>query len=336
MTRVLAGDIGGTKTILRLVEGLGAQYKTLRQETYVSADYEHLAPMVQDFLKDLDGDLPKAACFAIAGPVKDNTSQLTNLSWQLDATDLVQTLHIPRVQLINDFAAVGYGVLYMTPDDLDLLQDCPAQPKAPIAILGAGTGLGEALMVWSDGDYDVIATEGGHTDFAPRTDLEIGLLKYLRDRHGRVSVERVVSGQGIYSIYEYLRDTNVHPESEEVRSRLASTPTKGAVISEFGLTAQDPLCSKTLDLFVAAYGAEAGNLALKTLSFGGVYLAGGIAAKLGKKMHDPIFRDSFLNKGRMSPLLEQMPISTILNPQVGLIGAVYYAQKMMKLACAIG
>jgi glucokinase len=329
MTRVLAGDIGGTKTILRLADGQGADYQILRENKYVSQDYPHLLPIVQDFLKGLDGDAPQSACFAIAGPVKDNLSQLTNLSWELDASSLSHSLSIPIVNLINDFAAVGYGILHLKPQDLDILQPGIAQTSAPIAILGAGTGLGEALMLWINDQYKVFSTEGGHADFAPRTDLEIGLLKYLRDRHGRVSVERVVSGQGIYAIYEYLRDAQILPESPEVRSRLAQTPTQGAVISEFGLSNQDPLCAQTLDLFVSAYGAEAGNLALNSLSFGGLYLAGGIAAKLGQKMHEPTFLNSFLDKGRLQPLLKDIPIAIILNPRAGLMGAVYYAQKTL-------
>lgn len=336
MTRVLAGDIGGTKTILRLAEGLGAQYQILREETYVSADYKHLTPMVQDFLPGLEAELPSSACFAIAGPVQNNTSHLTNLSWRLDASDLAESLSIPIVNLINDFAAVGYGILHLKPEDLDVLQPRKTTAEAPVAILGAGTGLGQALMLWINQQYEVISTEGGHTDFAPRTDIEIGLLKYLQERHGHVSVERVVSGQGIYSIYEYLRDTHVHPESAKVRSRLDQTPTKGAVISEFGLADQDLLCAKTLEMFISAYGAEAGNLALKSLPYGGLYLAGGIAAKLGDKMHEPTFIKSFLDKGRMQPLLENIPVSIILNPKVGLMGAVYYAQKTMKASCISG
>ena len=326
MTRVLGGDIGGTKTILRLVEGLGADSKIIAEEKYESQPYSHLNPIVEDFL---NGDTTPidSACFAIAGPVGDNKSKLTNLSWELDATQMSAHLNIPTVNLINDFAAVGYGILCLQPDDLDVIQERTAKPEAPIAIIGAGTGLGEALMVWNSGRYDVLPTEGGHADFAPSSDLEIGLLKYLRQRHGHVSVERVVSGQGIYSIYEYLRDTHVFPENSEVRSQLEDTETKGAVISQYGLSGQDDMCETTINTFVSAYGAEAGNIALKSLAYGGIYLAGGIAAKLGDKMHSPLFINSFLDKGRMRPLLEKMPVSIISNPKVGLMGAVYYAQR---------
>ncbi|NJN24327.1 MAG: glucokinase [Acaryochloridaceae cyanobacterium RL_2_7] len=326
MTRVLGGDIGGTKTILRLVERLGDNVKVIAEEQYDSQLYHHLNPIIENFLKGDENPID-SACFAIAGPVADNKSQLTNLSWELDASQISTHLNIPSVSLINDFAAVGYGILCLQSNDLDVIQERTAQPEAPIAILGAGTGLGEALMVWSSGRYEVIPTEGGHADFAPSSDLEIGLLKYLRQRHGHVSVERVVSGQGIYAIYEFLRDTQMFPENLEVRSQLETTDTHGAVISQYGLSGQDEMCETTLNTFVSAYGAEAGNIALKSLAYGGVYLAGGIAAKLGEKMHSPLFINSFLGKGRMRPLLEKMPVSIITNLNVGLMGAVYYAQR---------
>ncbi|MCM1982833.1 glucokinase [Lyngbya confervoides] len=327
MTTILAGDIGGTKTILHLALAHASGTQTLAEKTYSSQDYDHLVPMVKQFLADQE-DHPQAACFAIAGPVQNNCSQLTNLDWELESGSLAQALGLAQVKLMNDFAAVGYGILNLRSADQVLIQDRPAQPQAPIAVIGAGTGLGEALLIWSGQQYDVVPLEGGHADFAARTDLEIGLLKYLRDRHGHVSAERVVSGQGIPVIYEYLRQAQIHPESEQVRSQM-NHEDPAAVIAEFGLDHRDRLCEKTLDLFVAAYGAEAGNLALKSLPFGGVYIAGGIGPKLQSKMEAPIFIESFLDKGRMRPLLEQMRVSLILNPKVGLMGATYYAQRLV-------
>ncbi len=328
MTRILAGDIGGTKTLLRLEGVTGTTHQTLAESLYVSANYAHLNDIVLDFLGQMDGERPQAACFAIAGPVISGTSQLTNLSWYLEEQQMATALDIPQVRLINDFAAVGYGILELQPADQIILQDQPSVAKAPIAVIGAGTGLGQALLTWQGQDYDVLAIEGGHTDYAPRTDLEMGLLQYLRRRHHRVSVERVVSGQGIYAIYEYLRDTQVVPESAEIKARMADHD-PSAVIAQAALADIDPLCQKTLDLFVSAYGAEAGNLALKSLPYGGVYIAGGVAPKILPKLQDGQFMTSFLDKGRLKSVLATLRVAVILNPKQGLIGAALYARRLL-------
>ncbi len=333
MVQLLAGDIGGTKTILRLVNQTENGTDICREATYVSADYDHLTPMVRQFLTaGLDhppDERPRVACFAIAGPVKDDHSQLSNLSWELDARQLEADLNIPTIRLINDFAAVGYGILELGPDDLVVVQDNPRVEKAPIAVLGAGTGLGEALLVWQQGQYEVMATEGGHTDFAPRNNLEIGLLQFLLQEHDHVSVERVVSGMGIRSIYDYLNQTGVATESEDVKARMV-TEDKAAVITEYALADTDPLCTQTLDLFVKLYGAEAGNIALKSLADGGVYIAGGIGAKILPKLKDGTFIANFLDKGRMRSLLEAINVSLITNPNVGLMGAALYARRLLQ------
>lgn len=327
MTRLLAGDIGATKTILRLNELQAGVEQTLAEATYPSARYPHLNPMIQEFLAEVGGGLPQYACLAIAGPVVNDTCQLTNLSWQLDGRQMEQVLHIPHIRLINDFAAVGYGILALTSDDLSILQDAPSIPEQPIAVVGAGTGLGEAILVWQQHQYEVLALEGGHTDFPARTQLELGLLQYLQKRHGHVSVERVVSGQGLVAIYQYLNKIEFAPESPDVRQKMQSQA-PAAVISEYGLAQTDKLCKQTLDLFVAAYGAEAGNLALKSLPYGGIYIAGGIGAKILPKMQDGTFRQNFLDKGRMRSLLENIRVSLILNPKVGLMGASLLAVRL--------
>jgi glucokinase len=329
MTLILAGDIGGTKTILRLEQHTSEGWQTLGESIYPSRDFAHLTPMIQKFLTEGGYGVPQVACLAIAGPVVNDRSQVTNLHWSLDARQMEIDLKIPTIRLINDFAAVGYGTLALQPEDIIVLQDQPIIPKAPIAVLGAGTGLGEALLFWNGMDYDVTPTEGGHTDFAPRSDLEIGLLKYLRDRHRRVSVERVVSGQGIYAIYEYLRDAKIAPESPAIAAEINDPATDNSkVIAQYALEGQDELCQKVLDVFVAAYGAEAGNLALKSLPRGGLYLAGGVAAKILPKMQDGQFLENFLDKGRMKPLLETLCICLILNEKVGLGGAANYAHRL--------
>lgn len=328
MTTILAGDIGGTKTILRLTQLEAPEPIILAEHTYTSGDFSHLTPMIRHFLDQIAGEYPERACLAIAGPVFNQTSQVTNLGWHLSAADMATDLKIPYLTLINDFVAIGYGILTLNPADLYILQDRPIHDHAPIAILGAGTGLGEALLVWQGDRYQVLALEGGHTDYPPRNPLEIGLLEYLLTKFGRVSVERVVSGQGICNIYAYLRDTGKCPESPALAQQMNSG-LDAAVISNAAMAGQDPLCTKTMDMFVAAYGAEAGNLALKTLPLGGVYLAGGIAAKILAKLQDGQFLDSFVDKGRLRPLLEQLRVSIVLNPKVGLQGAHAVAESKL-------
>lgn len=347
MTLLLAGDIGGTKTILRLVElpAEGSMY-SLDEETYPSSDFTDLVPMVQQFFSSAAAHLgyqpvPEKACFAIAGPVVNNTAKLTNLVWSLDARRLEKELGIAQITLINDFAAVGYGVLGLTESDLHTLQIGKLEKTAPIAVIGAGTGLGQGFLVPSGNVYQVFGSEGGHTDFAPRSELEFQLLKYLLGKHNidRVSVERVVSGQGIVAIYQFLRDNKLcgseSPEiSEIVKSwegqagHTEKTVDPAAAISKAALEKSDRISEKTMEIFVEAYGAEAGNLALKLLPYGGLYIAGGIAAKNLPLMKDGNFMDAFSRKGRMRNLLERVPVHLVLNPQVGLIGAAICASRL--------
>ncbi len=346
MTLLLAGDIGGTKTILRLVQSAPAEpgvmptLTTLHEQTYVSHDFPDLVPMVRQFFQkagiEAVHDVDRA-CFGIAGPVVKNTSRLTNLSWSLEANRLAQELGIPQVNLINDFAAIGYGVLGLAGDDLYTLQRGEPQADAPIAVIGAGTGLGQAFLVRQDVNYRVFASEGGHADFAPRSELEFQLLQYLRDKHNinRVSVERVVSGAGIIAAYEFLRDRGIAEESPLLAEVFKTwhqqigqdekTIDPAAEISKAAANGQDYLCEKAMELFVSAYGAEAGNLALKLLPYSGLYVAGGIAAKNLALIQQGDFLRAFLQKGRMTTVLERVPVHIVLNPKVGLIGAALYA-----------
>lgn len=347
MKLLLAGDIGGTKTILRLVEesAPASKQQSLYQETYPSRDFPDLVPIVQQFLSAAGQQLgvspkPEKACFAIAGPVVKDTSNLTNLSWFLDARRLEQELDIAHIRLINDFEAVGYGILGLEPQDLHTLQDVTPQPDAPIAIIGAGTGLGQGFLIKQDGEYRVFPSEGGHADFAPRTEIEFQLLQYLREKYDiqRVSVERVVSGQGIVAVYQFLRDRQIARESPEVgeivrtweretgRSEKSVDP--AAAIAKAALQSSDRLCEQTLQLFIEAYGTEAGNLALKLLPYAGLYIAGGIAAKIITLIQEGSFLRAFGQKGRVSPLLEKVPVHVVLNPQVGLIGAAICASRI--------
>ncbi|MFZ4667478.1 MAG: glucokinase [Prochlorotrichaceae cyanobacterium] len=353
MIQLLAGDIGGTKTLLRLFEVNGEDVgteltprlghplrnplgNTLAEAEYPSQRYPDLVPMVEQFLQEsrVVSPRPQGACFALAGPVVNQTCQLTNLSWTLRSDRLQRDLNIPQVKLINDFVAVGYGVLGLTATDLCYLQNAPADPMAPIGVLGAGTGLGECFLVpLGNGQYQAYPTEGGHADFAPRSLLEFELRQYIlhQENIDRVSVERVVSGQGIISIYQFLRDTNKASESidiaQSIRAWEAGTlPT----LQPAELIAQgsdrDELCRLSMELFMDAYAVEAGNLALKLLPYGGLYLAGGIAAKNLTWVKNDRFLGLLREKGRVSRVLDGVPIAVTLNPQVGLIGAVIYAQ----------
>ena len=348
MTVLLAGDIGGTKTILRLVEATpaasGLTLKALHENRYRSASFPDLVPMVRQFLAEAEQALgkpfaPEKACFAIAGPVVDDTSKLTNLCWSLTAPRLSQELGIDRVSLINDFAAVGYGVVGLEPDDVLTLQVGKRNPQAPIGVIGAGTGLGQGFLIYQDGDYRVYGSEGGHSDFAPRTEIEFQLSRYLLEKHHiqRISVERVVSGQGIVAIYQFLRDRQFAEESPDVGKIVQTWEREigreksvdpAAAIAQAALAKSDGLSEQTMQMFIDAYGAEAGNLALKLLPYGGLYIAGGIAPKILPLIQDSSFLSSLIDKGRMLPLLEMVPVHIVLNPQVGLIGAALFASKL--------
>ena len=343
MTIVLAGDIGGTKTLLRLAEKKADGFTVLYEQRFAGADYANFSDVLHEFIANSKthlGDLPSlsGACFGIAGPVRDRgsqlTAQLTNLGWSFDSDRLASEFDIPKVNLINDFVAVGYGVLGLQPHDLYTLQEGKVKERSPIGVIGAGTGLGEAYLSWNGDRYEVYPTEGGHTDFAPRNALEIELLQYLQKRHDRVSVERVVSGMGIVAIYQFLRDRQTSIESTEVSANVRlweageSNVDAAAAISNAALNNSennsDPLATQTMEMFLGAYAAEIGNLALKLIPNGGVYIAGGIAPKVLPILQDDNFLRILKGKGRVSPVLEDIPIQIVLNPEVGLIGAMLY------------
>ena len=350
MTQILAGDTGGTKTILMVAEVSDVEtgkphLNRLYEERFVSAEFPDLVPMVRRFLAAAEAKLgyapnPETACFSIAGPVVKNTCSLTNLSWLLDGERLKRDLAMSQVLLINDFVAVGHGIPGLSEADLLNLQTGEVQPESPIAIIGAGTGLGEGFLIREGQQYLVFGTEGGHTDFAPRSELEFQLLKYLRDRLSvsRISVERVVSGMGIVAIYQFLRDRQAIGETPEIAEAIrtweceAGLPEKSvdpaAVISIAAAQSRDPLSKNTMELFVELYGAEAGNLALKLLPYGGLYIAGGVAAKNLPLMQSGSFINAMVDKGRMRALLERIPVYVILNEQVGLIGAALCAARL--------
>lgn len=346
MINLLAGDIGGTKTILRLVQvedlDLGAKCPKLQvigEETYPSQSFPDLVPMVKTFLETVAKDKKvEKACFGIAGPVANNTSELTNLSWKLSGDRLAKELGIRRVELINDFQAIGYGILTLESEDIYTLQSAPQNTEAPIAVLGAGTGLGQGFLIPTENEnYRVFPSEGAHGDFAPRSNLEFQLLNYVKEKYQleRVSIERVVSGQGITAIYQFLQDQNPSLESSEMteiyriwESELGKSEKSVDLAAEISKRAQesgDYLCEQTMKIFMGAYGCEAGNLALKLLPYGGVYIAGGIAAKNLDLITQGDFLQAFHLKGRLSPVMRKFPVQVILNPKVGLMGAALRA-----------
>lgn len=324
----LAGDIGGTKTLLRLFEAGEGGSRTLLERHFDSRSHAGLNRIVAEFLRDFPSVSLRGACFGVAGPVSGDQARVTNLPWLIEAGAIGSEFDIPLVRLINDFQAVAYGIDALERSDLAVLQAGEPAEHGVRAVIGAGTGLGEGFMVWQGDHYEAMPSEGSHADFAPVDALQMRLLDYLAACHGHVSYERLVSGPGLVSIYQFLRDGEKGAEeSPELRlAMLEGDP--AAAISRFALERRDSLASAALDLFVNVYGAEAGNLALKVLARGGVYVAGGIAPKILEKLKDGVFMRAFAAKGRFAALLSTIPVCVVLNPKVGLLGAAQVAGRL--------
>ena len=320
---ILAGDVGGTKVHLALYDFINGQLKYNRDERYPAKDYSGLEEIVREFL---GADQVTSACFGVPGPVRDGRLRLTNLPWTLDSRELARNLNIEHVFLINDLEANGYGVAELKPDQIYTLSEGDASQIGNRALIAAGTGLGEGILIWNGKSHTPYPSEGGHTDYAPRNEDEIDLLRYLKQKYnGRVSFERVVAGMGMTNIYDFLRDVRGMEEPDWLAERIASED-PNAVITELALAAKSEICEKALDMFVSAYGAEAGNLALKVLSIGGLYIGGGIAPRILEKLKDGTFMRSFTDKGRLSQLLVNMPVRVILESRAALLGAAAYAE----------
>ncbi len=326
---ILAGDIGGTKTVLGLFEESGGALTLVRDGTFPSRDYGSLEEILSQLLKDERELALRAGCFGVAGAVIDGKARTTNLPWQLDEEALAVAIRAPRVKLLNDLEAAAYGTLHLKPEEISPLQQgVRSKHRGNVAVIAAGTGLGEAMLFWDGARHHPIASEGGHADFAPRTDQEIELLRYLRAKFdGHVSYERVLSGPGFYNVYSFLRDRGHAPEPAWLKERLMGGD-PSAAITQLALAGEDPLCMATLDLFAAIYGAEAGNLALKCVAVGGVYVGGGIAPKILQKLQDGTFLRAFTEKGRFSELMRSIEVNVALNPRAPLIGAAYYALRL--------
>jgi glucokinase len=324
---ILAGDIGGTKTVLALFEETADGLRQLRDATFASREYASLEDILAEFLRAESTLSLRAGCFGIAGVVMEGKCVTTNLPWTLDEATLAHAIGAPRVKLLNDVEAAAYGMLHLQPDELHVL-NAGTKRRGNVALVAAGTGLGEAILYWDGERCHPIASEGGHADFAPRTDQEIVLLQYLRRKFGgHVSYERVLSGPGLYNIYTGLRDCGDIPEpawlTEEIRHGDPS-----AVVSQAALAGTDPVCVHALQTFASIYGAEAGNLALKCMAIGGVFIGGGIAPKILPLLEGGSFMRGFTDKGRFAPLLQDMTICVALNPRAPLIGAAHFTQQL--------
>jgi glucokinase len=321
---ILAGDIGGTNSRLAFFADRGERLESIVEETFASREHANLQSIVKTFVSS--HDLPvDAACFGIAGPVKDGRSRAVNLAWIVDAQQLAGELHIATVELLNDLEASAYGIAMLAPEDFVQLH--PGAPNAAgnAAVIAAGTGLGEAGLYWDGQQYRPFASEGGHASFAPSDPLEMELLSFLWREFGHVSWERVLSGPGLYNIYRFLRDTGRGEEPAWLTRELQRND-PSAVISQAALGGTNALCKQALDLFVSLYGAEAGNVALKLMATAGVYVGGGIAPKIVDKLTDSTFMQAFVAKGRLKSLLEAIPVHIIMNDKAALLGAARFAR----------
>jgi len=325
---ILAGDLGGTKTLLALFREHNERFALVRESTFASRDHATFEEILDAFLGGGAPETIDAACFDVAGPVAEGRVQTTNLPWVLDERALATKLGTPRVKLLNDLEATAYGMLHVPASDLVCLHagSSPAR-KGHIAVIAAGTGLGEAYLFFDGSAHHPLASEGGHADFAPRNELEIGLLQFVRaELGGHVSYERVLSGPGLFTIYRFLRTSGFAPEPDWLAAELVAND-PSATVSKAALTRNDPLSTKALDMFCELYGAEAGNMALRCLTVGGVYLGGGIGPKILPALQKGFTR-GYLDKGRFAKLVGDIPVHLALEPRTALLGAANYALRL--------
>jgi len=360
---ILAGDIGGTKTYLALYDWKQDRVEPIREEKFFNVDFESFEEILSEFLvppedppdpfeaedsldddsssddttepdeksNDPPDDPPNdpidAACFGVAGPIIDNRCRATNLPWVIDGQSLTTHIDTPKVRLLNDVEAMAHGILVLRPEETELVNG-QSQNNGTKALVAPGTGLGEAIMYWNGEDYYPMPSEGGHASFAPTSDIEIELLRYIRTSFLHVSVERVLSGDGLYTIYQFLRDTKKNEPTWFAELLLTGDPP--TLITEAAIKGKPEICVHALDLFVSILGAEAGNLALKILARGGMYLGGGIVPHIVPRLKDKRFAQSFIAKGRFKRLLSALPVHVILNDQAGVLGAASVAATMAR------
>ena len=320
--KVLAGDIGGTNARLAIIEG----DKILFERHYPSRDFDKFEDVFAVFLEDMPEQVPLCACLAVAGIVEGNRVEATNIPWIIDGHDLKERFGLETIRLINDFEAAAWGITVLHRDHLVQIGGGKPISDGPKAVLGAGTGLGQAILAPCNEGYRVLPTEGGHVDFAPRNEEEIRLLRYLMKEFPHVSVERILSGPGLVHIYEFLLEEQDYKESVFTKQSIHEKD-RAIFITQHALQGTDELCRQAVRMFCSIYGAEAGNLALKCLATGGVYVAGGIAPKILPILSKGGFRQAFEDKGRMEKVLKHIPTYIVTSPQLGLLGAALIARQ---------
>lgn len=315
---ILAGDIGGTNARLAYFQPQNGHLRLVSERVFPSREHSELGEIVIRFLDD-SGTQPDAACFGIAGPVRNGRVETSNLPWVIEQSRLAKQIHLPATLLINDLEASAWGIGALSAADLVAVNP-GSGTVGNQAVIAPGTGLGEAGLFWDGNRHNVFACEGGHADFAPQGELQIELLRFLAARFGHVSYERILSGPGLVNVYEFLRDSGREKESSTLAAAMQQRD-PAATISHAALAGSDKLAEQALDLWISVYGAEASNWALKAMATGGLFLAGGISPKILPKLQGPLFMKAFLEKGRMRPLVESMPVHVVTNEKAGLLGA---------------
>ena len=326
MAKILAGDVGGTKTVLALFDVSESGLEEVRKTTYPSGQHDDFNALIAEFLGDGRGI--DAACFGIAGPIKAQRCVTTNLPWVIDAQEISELLCGAKVHLLNDLESAAYGVLQL--ESFQELNPNADELSGHKAVIAAGTGLGEAILFFDGEAFHAMPTEGGHCEFAPQNELEDGLLVYLRAKFaGHVSLERILSGDGFGHLYDYLKSIDYAPINADFEQAMAQAEDRNAFISLSGLKGSDKICEQALAMFCRIYGVAAGSLALKCLPKGGIYVAGGIAPKIQTALKSGEFMAGFLDKGRMTHAIEQIPVRIVDNPEAPLLGAAHYATRLV-------
>ena len=320
---ILAGDIGATRARLAAFETEGNRLQCVVEKTYLSQQHDGLATILAEFIRT-EGIPVHSACVGVAGPVRAGRSKISNLPWIIDSRELAKQLKLNSVGLLNDLEAYAYGIDALESKDFVSLSEGAEDAEGNRAVISARTGLGMAGLYWDGFRHHPFACEGGHADFAPRSDLEMELLGYLQKKYGRISCERILSGPGIKNIYDFLRDAHKAEEPEWLRTQMDGAADAPALISQTALEGKAAICDQALSIFASVFGAETGNCALKFMSTGGIFIGGSIAAKIVPKMKEPGFMQAFLDKGRMEVLLKDMPVKIVLNDDCGMIGAARY------------
>ncbi|MGD2216981.1 MAG: glucokinase [Gemmatimonadales bacterium] len=325
--KILAGDVGGTNARLAVYDVQLTRYETLVAETFPSRQYDTLEEIVAGFMNG-HGIECQRACFGVPGPVRHGRAQTTNLPWLVETSKLASAARVEALAVINDLKAQAYGIAVLGPEDLEVLNSGSETASGNAALIAAGTGLGQAGLYWDGQAYHPFATEGGHTSFGPTGERQLALLDFLARRLGRVSWERVVSGPGLVNVFEFLLEHRSAAKPAWLEEEVGESGDLAPVITKAALEGRCEICVETLELFVELYGAEAGNLALKMLATGGIFVGGGIAPKIIAALREPPFINAFLDKGRMRPLLEATPVRVIMNRSTALLGAARFAASL--------